>query len=106
MPLGNPKLKGIFDERIKVLQNDKNCWLQGLNGSALSFVVESLSRHTGNPILLIANDKEKAAYFLNDLQVLLGDRKALFFPETYRQPYQVEKTTNANIQERAEVLSL
>lgn len=106
MPPGNVKLKGIFRERITALEPDKNCWLQGLNGSALSFFIESFSQVHAAPLLIIASDKEKAAYYLNDLQVLLPERKVLFFPETYRQPYQVEKTTNANIQERAEVLSL
>ena len=103
---GERRLKGIFDEKAGALPNDKNCWLQGLNGSALSFVLESVSRSTNGPLLVVANDKEKAAYVLNDLQVLLQNKKALFFPETYRQPYQVEKTTNANIQERAEALNL
>jgi len=55
---------------------------------------------------LIASDKEKAAYLLNDLDALQNNDRALFFPESYRQPYQIEKTTNANIQERAEVLNL
>ena len=32
-------------------------------------------------------------------------KKFFFFPESYRQPYQIEKTTNANIQERTEVLN-
>ncbi|HQQ95172.1 MAG TPA: transcription-repair coupling factor [Bacteroidia bacterium] len=55
--------------------------------------------------LLIASNKEKAAYLLNDLEALLPEGKTLFFPESYRQPYQPEKTSNANIQERAEVLN-
>ncbi len=102
---GDVKLREIFDTKIRSLPIDKNCWLQGLNGSALAFFLQSLYRQRPLPLLLIANDKEKAAYLLNDLQALLADTLVLFFPETYRQPYQVEKTTNANIQERAEVLS-
>ena len=49
---------------------------------------------------------QEALLFDNDLTTLLPNEKLLFFPESYRQPYQIEKTTNANIQERAEVLNL
>lgn len=54
---------------------------------------------------MIVSDREKAAYHLNDLQNLFPENQVLFFPESYRQPYQPEKTLNANLQERAEVLS-
>ena len=72
----------------------------------MSFLLQTTFLRTGKSILVIASDKEKAAYLLNDLDALLPKEKVLFFPESYKQPYQVEKTTNANIQERAEVLSL
>ena len=56
--------------------------------------------------LFILDEKESAAYFLNDLEQLLGKRKkALFFPRSARVPYQEEITENANIAMRAEVLN-
>jgi len=100
----NSQLSGIYISKIQILQ--KNLWLQGFNGSALSFFIQSFHSSLKKSILLIASDKEKAAYLLNDLETLLPETRILFFPETYRQPYQIEKTTNANIQERAEVLNL
>lgn len=54
----------------------------------------------------MASDKEKAAYLYNDLEALFQKERLVFFPETYKIPYQEEKTSNANIQERAEVLNL
>ncbi len=99
------KLEGIFTSLLPALDRRKNYWFRGLNGSAVSFLIESLTRATSKSVLLMASDKEKAAYLLNDLEELMPEHDILFFPETYRQPYQVEKTTNANIQERAEVLS-
>ena len=102
----NNRLEGIFDSLLEGLNSDKNYWFRGLNGSALPFLIGSTFKKTEKTCFLIASDKEKAAYLLNDLQSLLPSNKVLFFPETYRQPYQIEKTTNANIQERAEVLNI
>lgn len=80
-------------------------WFKGLNGSSMPFLIQNLVEQQQKNALVIAPDKEKAAYMFNDLEAL-GGSKVLYFPETYRQPYQIEKTTNANIQERAEVLNL
>src|SRR4051812_29991289 len=102
----NKSLEGIFDSQLSELNFNQNYWFQGLNGSSLSFLIQSIVLQRDLNILVIASDKEKAAYFLNDLDALLPKQKILFFPESYRQPYQEEKTTNANIQERAEVLNL
>jgi transcription-repair coupling factor (superfamily II helicase) len=102
----NKKLEGIFNSKFQDLNFNQNYWLQGLNGSALSFFIQSLYLTQSKSCVIIASDKEKAAYLLNDLETLLPQERVFFFPESYRQPYQIEKTTNANIQERAEVLSL
>ncbi|MGZ4061179.1 MAG: hypothetical protein ACXVPU_19260, partial [Bacteroidia bacterium] len=99
------KLDGIFDFQTKDLNLNQNHRLQGLNGSAFAFFIQSLYSSSTKNIVIIASEQEKAAYILNDVEALLKDQKTLFFPETYRQPYQIEKTTNANIQERTEVLN-
>ena len=57
------------------------------------------------PFLLILNDKEEAAYHLNDLEQLIGQKEVLFYPGSYRRPYQIEETDNANVLLRAEVLN-
>lgn len=79
--------------------------LKGLVGSALSFVVADAFSQAENPFLLIFNDKEEAAYYLNDLEQLIGDKQVLFYPGSYRRPYQIEETDNANVLLRAEVLN-
>ncbi|MCY2685619.1 transcription-repair coupling factor [Salinimicrobium sp. TH3] len=79
--------------------------LKGLVGSALSFVVANAFEEAEKPFLLIFNDKEEAAYYLNDLEQLLGDKNVLFYPGSYRRPYQLEETDNANVLLRAEVLN-
>lgn len=79
--------------------------LKGLVGSSLSFVVSNAFKATEIPFLFVLNDKEEAAYFLNDLEQLIGDKDVLFYPGSYRRPYQLEETDNANVLLRAEVLN-
>jgi len=82
-----------------------NIHLKGLVGSALSFVVADAFKESDHPFLMIFNDKEEAAYYLNDLEQLVGEKNVLFYPGSYRRPYQIEETDNANVLLRAEVLN-
>jgi len=83
--------------------------VSGLIGSSLSMVLAETFKPEGSestfPFLFILNDKEEAAYYLNDLENLLGDKHVLFYPGSYRRPYQIEETDNANILLRSEVLN-
>ncbi|WP_353777008.1 transcription-repair coupling factor [Winogradskyella sp. 3972H.M.0a.05] len=86
-------------------QSKTKTHLKGLVGSSLSFVISSVFKNTDKPFLLILNDKEEAAYYLNDLEQLLDAKNVLFYPGSYRRPYQIEETDNANVLLRAEVLN-
>lgn len=80
--------------------------LKGTTGSGLSFAAQAIVRKGKNDHVVILNDKEEAAYFLNDMQRFqhLGI-KVLFYPESYRVPYvHDDGADNANIVLRAEVL--
>ncbi|WP_395043708.1 transcription-repair coupling factor, partial [Flavobacterium sp.] len=79
--------------------------MKGLLGSALSFVIQATFEKSELPFLLLFNDKEEAAYYLNDLEQLINDQDVLFYPGSYRRPYQIEETDNANVLLRAEVLN-
>ena len=88
------------------LQQEKNQFqISNLVGSSLSFVISETFKKVNKPYLLIFNDKEEAAYYLNDLEQLLGDKNVLFYPGSYRRPYQIEDTDNANVLLRSEVLN-
>jgi len=86
-------------------RNAANIQAKGLVGSALSFVISNAFARADAPFLIILNDKEEAAYFLNDLEQLRKEENVLFYPGSYRRPYQIEETDNANILLRAEVLN-
>lgn len=78
--------------------------LKGLGGSSLSFFIAACYRKNQVPFLILLNDKEEAAYVLNDLESFLGNDTVLFYPGSYRRPYEIEETDNANVLLRAEVL--
>ncbi|MBO3099194.1 transcription-repair coupling factor [Gelidibacter pelagius] len=85
--------------------NQSKTHLKGLIGSSLSFVISETFKTSESPFLLVFNDKEEAAFYLNDLELLINDKDVLFYPGSYRRPYQIEETDNANVLLRAEVLN-
>ena len=86
-------------------ENPSRIHIKGLVGSALSYVLANAFEEADKPFLLIFNDKEEAAYYLNDLEQLAGEKNVLFYPGSYRRPYQLEETDNANVLLRSEVLN-
>jgi transcription-repair coupling factor (superfamily II helicase) len=90
--------------RLLSLQNHQ-IQITGLIGSSLSFVISECFKKAEKPFLLIFNDKEEAAYYLNDLEKLLNNKDVFFYPGSYRRPYQIEETDNANVLLRSEVLN-
>jgi transcription-repair coupling factor (superfamily II helicase) len=88
-----------------IAQTQNKTHLKGLVGSSFSIVVSEVFKSAEKPFLLIFDDKEEAAYYLNDLEQLINDKDVLFYPGSYRRPYQIEETNNANVLLRAEVLN-
>jgi transcription-repair coupling factor (superfamily II helicase) len=84
---------------------DAKLRLTGLIGSSPAFVAAGLAQLKPSCQLFVLSDKEEAAYFLNDLESLFGERNVLFYPDSYRRPYQIEDTDNANVLMRTEVLN-
>ena len=96
------------DERVlsisKSLQEKKNVSIKGLAGSSLSFIVRAVANQKKGVHLLILPDKELAAYTLNDLESLKG-LSAMFFPSSFKKPFDTEAIDTPSIQLRAEVLN-
>jgi transcription-repair coupling factor (superfamily II helicase) len=96
----------MLDETAKQLQRpgSRIHW-KGLVGSSSTICAATLSEQIPGHQLFILSDKEAAAYFINDLEGLYpDDKRILFYPDSYRVPYQMEETDNANVVSRAEVL--
>ena len=94
-----------YHQLSEYIKGKTSCFAENLVGSSLSFVLFDIFKRTGQTLLFVEDDKEQAAYLLNDLELLLGQEQVLFFPSSYRRPYQTEETDNANVLLRAEVLS-
>ena len=86
-------------------RNDRHLHLNGLSGSSDAVISSVVAAGSECSHLFVLNDKEEAAYFLNNLENLAGNRLVLFFPASYKKPYQVEDIDNANVLQRAEVLN-
>lgn len=99
------QLKGL-DETANLLQQAEiRIHWKGLIGSSKSIAASNVAEQVPGHHLFILEDKEAAAYFLNDLEQLYPENKhILFYPASYRMPYQLEETDNANVVARAEVL--
>ena len=96
----------IHQKLGNLLSNSKDkLHLKGALGSSLTFSISTFFKSSDRPFLLIFDTKEEAAYYLNDFEMLLDEKEVLFYPGSYRRPYQVEETDNANVLLRAEVLS-
>ncbi len=94
----------LLAHRLKESPNGRTA-LKGLSGSMDSLVVTALWHLAKQPIILVMNDKDEAGYMHTDLNNLLESKEASLFPASYKKAYQFLEVDNANILERAEVLS-
>lgn len=79
--------------------------IKGVVGSSAAIRAAIAIKELSGIHVIILNDKEEAAYFMNDVQAIDDSIKVLFYPRSARIPYQTEQTENANVSMRAEVLS-
>ena len=101
----NAYLPDIYS-RLIVPELKENTAISGLCGSGMQLLFADTFLYHSRNLLLIYHSREDAAYAYNDLQQILSEKQVLYFPHSYKKPYEPEKTANANIQERAEVLSV
>ena len=61
------------------LSQGRTAHLLGAKGSSIQLLACALQNEINCKQLFIVDDKEEAAYFLNDLEQLLGEKNVLFF---------------------------
>ena len=105
------KYKGsqkVFELKKELAKKSSSVFTKGLVGSSLAFISSAAIQEIENLQLFIFSDKEEAVYFFNTLENInpeKANKKYFFYPASYRRPYQIENTDNANVLLRTEVLN-
>ncbi|MFT5910341.1 MAG: transcription-repair coupling factor (superfamily II helicase), partial [Paraglaciecola sp.] len=99
------------DERIQQLAETLNeetparIQLLGMRGAQESFVLMGTYLNLPQNHLVIANNKEEAAYLQNNLASLFDKKPVRFFPDSFKRPQYFEELNNNNVLERTEVIN-
>ena len=83
----------------------KTIFLEGLLCSSAPMLFAALSGKLKTPVLFVLQDADEAGYFYHDLVQLLGDKKVLFYPSSYRRAVKYAQRDAANEILRTEVLA-
>ncbi|SEN81346.1 transcription-repair coupling factor [bacterium A37T11] len=78
--------------------------LKGLIGASDAMVAISCYQIQEKPFVFVLPDHEEASFFLSDLENLI-DRQVLFFPASYRKPFDFTQADSSHVLQRAEMLS-
>ena len=71
--------------QIERLSVDDTLFLEGLQGSASAICFSALVKLVKPRLFLVVlNDEDEAATFYGDLETLLGDGSAMYFPSPYK----------------------
>lgn len=99
-------LKNEFGKEIfSQIDTQPHLSVRGSAGSSASVFAAELFLTHKKTVLFLSDDKEEALYINSEMEDLLGKESVLYFPATHMVPYQVEKTQNANLVLRTEVLN-
>ncbi len=99
-------LKNEFGKEIFTqIYTQPHLSVRGSAGSSASVFAAELFLTHKKTVLFLVDDKEEALYINSEMEDLLGKESVLYFPATHMEPYQVEKTQNANLVLRTEVLN-
>lgn len=79
--------------------------LRGTAGAQASFVVAAVAESAAWSHLFLANTKEEALYRYTDFVGLLGDQRALFFPDSFKRPAYFDQLNSTQMLQRAETVS-
>ncbi len=92
---------------VKSLNSETPARLQltGMAGAQESFVLAGTYLANPRSHLLIANDKEEAAYMQNNLSNLLDEKPVRFFPDSFKRPMHFEELNNNNVLLRTETIN-
>ncbi len=98
----HPYHKKMIDELN--LSSPKIITLNNLRGSAFSFFTNSIFKELNYNHVFILDDKESAAYFHNDFEMLSQALDVCLFPDSYKKCGHIGELNNSHVMLRAETL--
>jgi transcription-repair coupling factor (superfamily II helicase) len=92
---------------ILAQKTHSNIHLEGTSGSLDAVLAAAVFQKDPHTTVIVQSDKEDALYFFNDLQNIFGfeSPSIAYFPASFKKPYEYEEIDNANVIQRAELLS-
>lgn len=96
---------GFGKELFTQLDQNKHLSVKSFAGSSPAVFAAEFFLIKKRSLLFLTDDKEDALYITSEMEDLLGKENVLYFPPTHLEPYQIEKTQNANLVLRTEVLN-
>ncbi len=85
-------------------EGNHNIYIDGLMASGKAVMAALCANH--GPHLMVANDRETAAYLYHDLTQLLGEKPVFFLPSSYKRSAENGEQDAQNILMRTEALSM
>ena len=79
--------------------------LKGLAGALESFLIAGCYQNAGGHYLVVATDKEEAAYIQNTIAALLPKKQIRLLPDSFRRPLYFEVLDNTNVLTRTETIN-
>ncbi|HPE40916.1 MAG TPA: hypothetical protein PLI77_07520, partial [Bacteroidales bacterium] len=100
-----------FVSFIEAVEQKNKITLSGLQGSSQALLAAYSFLRLGNKHLFILPDKEQAAFFYHDLEILLQDadnelseKTIHFFPASFARLYDWNETDVTNLKLRSEII--
>lgn len=87
------------------LSSDGAILLRGLAGSAYSVYASAAIRSNGGIHIFVSEDKDSAAYLMNDFYTLLGEKDVMFFPAGYKRSIQFGQEDASGMVQRTAALN-
>jgi transcription-repair coupling factor (superfamily II helicase) len=90
----------------------KTIQLNGLTGSSYALLASRLAEKATATQLFILSDRERAAFFYNDLEKLLHDKelplpskRVHYLPSSYKRAHSADEINNSNVKLRSEIVN-
>ena len=96
-----------FNKIINSWGHQSGLALKNVEGSYISYLSYCIIQKKNGNHLFILPEKEQALYFFNDLENLFSNERGitlLFYPASYRRPYQIMNSDPTSILQRTEAI--